>query len=71
MRDLVRAMLFFKLGCEASLAEIRSSIECRYDSSNLPRNWKVQVRDVLKHDPEIEKTDDGTWLLRTQDSVET
>ena len=39
------------------------------DEGELPRNWKIQVRDVLKHDPEIEKMDDGTWVLRTQDEA--
>lgn len=68
MRELVRVVLYFVRGGEADLSEIRQSISYKFDDDNaLPRNWKTQVRDVLKHDPEIEKTEDGTWVLRTQD----
>jgi len=70
MRHLVHTILFYSLGGEASLEELRKKIEYQFEAV-LPRNWKVQVRDVLKHDPEFEKTDDKTWVIRTQDSSET
>jgi len=68
MRDLVRAVLFYVHQSEASLTEIRYSIREKFCDDDLPRNWKVQVRDVLKHDPEVEKTEDDNWVLRTQGS---
>lgn len=70
MRELVRVVLFFRLGCEGSLDDIRSQIDDRYASGCLPSNWKIQVRDVLKHDPDIEKTEDGTWLLRSPGDIQ-
>ena len=69
MRDLVRAVLFYAHSGEASLSDIRYSIREKFCDDGLPRNWKVQVRDVLKHDPEIEKTEDDNWVLRTQGST--
>lgn len=63
MRDLVRAMLYMN-GGEASLSGVRHSINSKFDTDYLPGNWRVQVRDVLKHDPEIEKTEEDTWVLR-------
>lgn len=68
MRHLVWVAIFSE-GGEAKLSDIQSTIRNRYDSS-LPQNWKVQVRDVLKQDPDIEKTEDGTWLLRSPGFVQ-
>lgn len=70
LRDLVRAELYFRHGGEASLDDLRSPIGSRFGDTLLPRNWKIQVRDILKLDPDIEKTEDNTWLLRTQDASE-
>jgi hypothetical protein len=69
MRDLVRAVLHFTFDGEATLDQIRTLIGHRFDDE-LPRRWKTQVRDVLKHDPEIEKAADDAWVLRTPDSTE-
>jgi hypothetical protein len=70
MRDLVRAELFFRHGGEASLDALRSRIDYKFDAGELPRNWRLQVRDVLKLDPDIEKTEDNTWVLRIKDDSE-
>jgi hypothetical protein len=71
MRELVRSILYFVYAGEATASDVKSSINARFDDDDLPRTWKIQVRDVLKHDPEIEKTDDDTWVLRTPSSDET
>jgi hypothetical protein len=64
LRDLVRTAIFLE-GGEADLSDIQSFIRNRCDSGMLPPNWKIQVRDVLKQEPEIEKTEENTWLLRS------
>lgn len=71
MRELVRAILYFVYAGEATASDVKHSINCKFDDDALPRNWRVQVRDVLKHDSEIEKTEDDTWVLRTPASDET
>ena len=71
LRQLVHAVLFYSFNGEATLENIRFKIECKFGEEDLPRSWRIQVRDILKLDPEIEKTDEDTWVLRTQDSSET
>lgn len=69
MRDIVRAFLFLH-GDSASLSDLQSNVRHWSSDGVLPRNWRVQMRDVLKHDPDIEKGDDDLWLLRTQGAIE-
>lgn len=68
MRDLVRVALFLK-GGEASLEDVRGFIDYRAEKDTLPRGWRTQVRDVLKNDPEIEKADDGVYVLRSAEDA--
>ncbi|MCC6527991.1 MAG: hypothetical protein IT373_35420 [Polyangiaceae bacterium] len=65
MRDIVRACLFLH-GDAASLSDLQDMVRRWATDGVLPRNWRVQLRDVLKLDPDIEKGDDDVWLLRSQ-----
>jgi hypothetical protein len=64
LRHFIHVALFLE-GGEGDLSDIRSFIRNRCDASMLPPNWKVHVRDLLKRDPEIERSEEGAWLLRS------
>lgn len=68
LRGAVHAVLYLQAN-ELYLDEIRSWIDRIAPDHTLPRRWRILVREILKHDPMVEKTDEGKFVLRTDDAV--
>lgn len=64
---VVRASLYVR-GGELTLEDLRGAINRAANENDLPRRWRITVRDIVKHDPLIEKGDDGVYVLRADDT---